>query len=83
MTPSKATIGNMRYQSDMRQIGALLLVTGICAIIQPLASIASLIGPDGTSASSGIPLSALFAGLCLVSIGIVSIFTGYNQIVHD
>jgi hypothetical protein len=59
------------------------MVTGICAIIQPLANIASLIGPNGTSASSGIPLSALFGGLCLVSIGITSVFTGYNQIVHD
>jgi hypothetical protein len=83
MSSSKATIGAMRKQSDMRQIGALLMVTGILAIIQPLASIASLIGPDGTSASSGIPLSALFAGLFLVSIGFVSIFIGYNQIVHD
>jgi hypothetical protein len=84
MTPSnKATIGNMRFLSDMRQIGALLMVTGICAIIQPLANIASLIGPDGTSASSGIPLAALFGGFCLVSIGITSVFTGYNQIVHD
>jgi hypothetical protein len=73
----------MRYQSDMRQIGALLMVTGVLAIVQPLASIASLIGPDGTSASSGIPLSALFAGVCVVSIGFTSVFTGYNQIVHD
>jgi hypothetical protein len=83
MTSSKATIGNMRYQSDMRQIGALLMVTGILAIIQPLANIAGLVGPDGTTASSGIPLSALFAGFCLVSIGFVSVFTGYNQVVHD
>jgi hypothetical protein len=83
MTPSKETIGSMRYQSDMRQIGALLMVTGILAIVQPLASIAALIGPDGTTASSGIPFSALFAGVCLVSIGFLSVFTGYNQIVHD
>jgi hypothetical protein len=82
-SPFKATIGNLRYQSDMRQIGALLMVTGMCAIIKPLASIASLIGPDGTTASSGIPLSSLFAGFSLVSIGILSVFTGYNQIVHD
>jgi hypothetical protein len=60
------------------------MMTGMRAIAQPLTSIASLIvGPDGTSASSGIPLSALFARLWLVSIGMTLVFTGYNQIVHD
>jgi hypothetical protein len=83
MNSSKATVGNVRFLSDMRQIGALLMVTGICAIIQPLANIASLIGPDGTTASSGVPLSALFGGFCLVSIGFTAVFIGYNQIVHD
>lgn len=82
-TVAPADLGMLRFQSDKRQIGALLMLAGFCAIFQPLAGIAGAIGPDGTTANTGIPLSGFIGGLCLVAIGILSIFTGYNQVVHD
>jgi len=82
-TVAPADLGMLRFQSDKRQIGAILMLAGFCAIFQPLAGIAGAIGPNGTTANTGIPLSGFIGGLCLVAIGILSIFTGYNQVVHD
>jgi|UniRef100_A0A8J9SJ44 hypothetical protein len=78
----KPTIGAMRHQSDLRQIAGLMLITGICAIFQPIGNVASLISPGNTS-TTGVPFSALMGGLSLVSMGIISLFIGYNQLVHD
>jgi hypothetical protein len=77
------SVGTMRFRADSRQISALLMVTGFCAIFQPLGDIAGAIGPSGTTVDQGIPLSSLIGGLCLVTLGIGAIFVGYNQLVHD
>jgi len=69
--------------SDMRQIGALMMVTGICAIFHPISGVVGVIGPDGTTPSSGIPFWGFIGGLCLIIVGVSSLFIGYNQLVHD
>ena len=74
--------GSLRFESDKRQIGALLMLLGFCAIIQPLAGIAASIGPDGTTVSEGIALSSFIGGLCLAKLGVLSVVTGYNEVVH-
>jgi hypothetical protein len=82
MSNSNPNVGTMRLQSDMRQIAALLLITGMCSIFQPLGDIAAFITPGNTS-TTGIPFSALMGSLCLVVIGLLAVFVGYNQLVHE
>ncbi len=83
MDDQVSQIGLERFKADKRQIGGLLLLTAIVATVQPLASIASLIGPDGTTASEGIPASSLAAGIFQVFMGTVGVFVGYMSLVHD
>lgn len=80
---TKETVGSVRMQSDMRQIGALMMLTGACALFQPLVGVASTIGPDGSTPTEGIPFSNLMGGLCLITIGILAIAAGYMQTVHN
>jgi hypothetical protein len=80
---TKATTTTARYESDLRQLGGLLLIAGFCAVIFPLNGIISAIGPDGSTVDTGIPLSGFIAGLCTVKIGILAIFIGYNVTIHN
>eukprot|EP00540_Astrosyne_radiata_P002521 CAMPEP_0116858748 /NCGR_PEP_ID=MMETSP0418-20121206/21369_1 /TAXON_ID=1158023 /ORGANISM="Astrosyne radiata, Strain 13vi08-1A" /LENGTH=101 /DNA_ID=CAMNT_0004492753 /DNA_START=276 /DNA_END=577 /DNA_ORIENTATION=- len=75
--------GNERFQSDTRQIAGVLFGLSICATFFPLANVTTLIGPDGTTADEGIPLSSLVAGLCVILIGLTGMLTGYMALVHD
>jgi hypothetical protein len=77
------TIGNQRYISNLRQISGLLLIAGFCAIIFPLNNVIGSIGPSGTTANEGIPLSRFIAGLCTIKIGLLAIFIGYNITIHN
>jgi hypothetical protein len=74
---------NLRYQSDIRQIAGLLMVTGVFAILQPLPDIASIISGPNDTPTTGIPFSLLIGGLCLVAVGFGAVFVGYNQLVND
>jgi hypothetical protein len=76
-----ATTGSMRLVADARQTAGILMILGTCALFQPLANIASILGP--TSYEKGISFSALLGGLCLVLIGVMTMATGYLQLVHD
>jgi hypothetical protein len=76
-------VGELRYSNDLRQIGGILLVAGFCAVVQPLGEVVSVIGPNGTTVDQGIPLSGFIAGLCVIKIGILAIFIGYNITIHD
>ena len=72
-----------RLQADQRQFGGMLLVFSAAAITFPLANIATLVGPDGTTADEGIPLTSLIASIFVVTIGIVGMITGYLSLLHD
>uniref|UniRef100_A0A7S1GQX7 Uncharacterized protein n=1 Tax=Cyclophora tenuis TaxID=216820 RepID=A0A7S1GQX7_CYCTE len=83
MSKTTSTIGNERYQADLRQFAGVLFGLSICATFFPLANVAGRIGPDGTTADEGIPLASLVAGLCVILIGITGMLTGYLCLVHD
>lgn len=76
---------NLRYQSDRRQIGGLLMILGFCYIIQPQAGLVSGFGPEGSLATdpSTIPFWGLVAGFCLWITGMTAVLTGYLVTVHD
>lgn len=82
-TENTDTLGSMRQTSDMRQIAALMLVTGVCAIFFTVVVMVTLIGPDGSTPSSGVQFAALFGAVCEFAVGVLSLFVGYHQLVHD
>jgi hypothetical protein len=51
--------------------------------IFPMAGLSSLVGPDGTTASEGIPAAALSASVFVISMGMMGMVMGYLQLVHD
>lgn len=59
------------------------MLIGVNALIFPMAKLATLVGPNGTTASEGIPLSGLIASVFVIFMGLTSIPTGYLQCVHD
>ena len=75
--------GEERFKSDKRQFAGLLFALAICVTFQPLANVSSAIGPDGTTASSGLPLAGLISGCIVIFVGTVSMLTGYLALVHD
>lgn len=68
---------------DKRQFNGLMFALSICVTYFRLAAIAIAIGPDGTTASSGLPLAGLIAGLTLVFVGSCGMLLGYLGLVHD
>lgn len=54
--------GEERFRSDKRQFAGLLFALAICVTFQPLAGVVTAIGPNGTTANSGLPLAGLIAG---------------------
>ena len=76
-------IGNLQYESKLRQLSGLLLIAGFCAVIFPLNGVISAIGPNGTTVDTGIPLSGFVAGLCTIKIGMFAIFIAYNITIHS
>lgn len=81
----KPTIYNVKYESDQRQFGGMLMMTGFCSIIQPLANIASSIGPGGAYVihPSEIGLWSLVGAFCLFINGVFAVITGYMACIHD
>lgn len=80
---SKSSAGSERFKADKRQFAGLMFALAICVTFQPLAGIVSAIGPDGTTASSGLPLAGLISGLILVVTGSLGTYAGYLTLVHD
>jgi hypothetical protein len=83
MTDKLTSLGQERLKSDTRQLAGFLMLVSTCALIFPMADIASLVGPNGTTASEGIGLSALIASILVVIMGILGIVVGYLQAIHD
>jgi hypothetical protein len=77
-----ASLRRLSFAPPITVAGFLLLVS-TCALVFPMADIASLVGPDGTTASEGIPLAALIASILVVIMGILGIVIGYLQAIHD
>lgn len=80
---TKPSVGSMRQTADLRQIGALMIITGMCAIFFTVVLMSNLISPDGGTESTGSAVAALIGGVCEFAIGVASVFIGYNQLVHD
>lgn len=55
--------GEERFRADKRQFAGLLFALAICVTFQPLANVSTAIGPNGTTASSGLPLAGLISGI--------------------
>jgi len=84
VTEEQQRVGQLRLQSDKRQLGGLMMLLGSAALVYPEADLATLIGPNGsTGEDTGIQLTSLVAAVVIVFYGIVSIVTGYLQAVHD
>jgi hypothetical protein len=77
--------GNYRFVAERRQYGGLLMVTGFCAIIQPLAGIASAVGPDGpvVSDASEAAFWSFLGACCLFAIGVSSMLVGFIEFIMD
>jgi hypothetical protein len=76
-------VGGQRFLADKRQFAGLLFGLGIASMFQPLANVATAIGPNGSTVTSGILFSTLFGGLSVVFLGLVATIVGYLQLVHD
>jgi hypothetical protein len=77
-----ATIGSLRFESHLRELAALALLTAVNMIIQPLPSITARISGDGQTPNDGTPLWILIGGLCLVAVGSASLLFSYHALVH-
>jgi len=77
--------GNYRFVAERRQYGGLLMLTGFCALIQPLAGMATRVGPDGPLyTDAGTSQFWQFVGACLLfAIGVCSMLVGYLEFIHD
>jgi len=75
--PSTSLLGRVRFERDKQQIAALLILTGLPEVIQPLAGIVGLINNGGSleddgglfTITSGLPFSTLFGYVCCVTTG--------------
>ena len=76
------SLGEERFKSDKRQLGGMLMLTGLPAIILPLAGIASSVGLD-TEVGRGIPMAGFVGSIFVLTMGLANVPVGYLQTVHD
>jgi hypothetical protein len=76
-------LGQRGYQGDLRQFGGVLFALSICATFYPMADLSSLVGPDDSTADTGLPLSSLIGAVFVIAIGLSGMLVGYLQVVHD
>jgi len=74
-----------RFQSDVRQIGGLLMLTSFCCLVMPLANISKAFEPTGpaTRDPSTIPFWGMVAGISVFIIGTTGVLAGFLATVHD
>ena len=81
------SVGSVRCANERRQYGALLMVSGIVAVLAPLASIVTAISTDGLSGEYVDPSTVTFwrwvGGLCFLFIGVTAVLTGFAECIHD
>ena len=47
-----------------------------------MASLADLIGPNGTTANEGVPLWSLIDSVCMVTVGLSDMLTGWLPLIR-
>ena len=72
-----------RLNADKRQLAGLMLTLGVCATFQPMANIASLVGPNNTTPTGGLDFYSLFGSIVAVVIGIMAVLVGYSSLLMD
>ena len=81
------SVGSVRCANERRQYGALLMVSGIVAVLAPLGRIVSAINTDGLSGEYADPKTVTFwtlvGGFCLLFIGVTAVLTGFAECIHD
>jgi hypothetical protein len=81
------SVGSVRCANERRQYGALLMVSGIVAVLAPLAGIVTAINTDGLNGDYANPETVAFwtlvGGFCLLFIGITAVTTGFAECIHD
>lgn len=81
------SVGSVRCANERRQYGALLMVTGIVAVLAPLARIVSAINTDGLTGEYADPATITFwtlvGGFCMLLIGVTAVTTGFAECIHD
>ena len=81
------SVGSVRCANERRQYGALLMVSGIVAVLAPLARIVSAINTDGLTGEYADPETVTFwtlvGGFCFLFIGITAVTTGFAECIHD
>ncbi|CAB9518628.1 expressed unknown protein [Seminavis robusta] len=81
------SVGTVRCANERRQYGALLMVSGIVAVIAPLGGIVTSMSTNGLPDAVRDPGSTecwSFVGLCcFFAIGVSSVVTGFAECVHD
>jgi hypothetical protein len=77
--------GNLLFKAERRQYAGLLIITGFCALIQPLANIASGVGADGpiVTDASQVEFWQFVGSCCLFALGVSSMLVGYVEFIHD
>ena len=74
MTISKKT-------AELRQLGAILFVFGVCSLIFPLKDSTTIVGKDSEYTAMSIGL--LVGDLCVLVLGLLCMFVGYCLAVRD
>lgn len=76
-------MGSLRFLADKRQFAGLLMLTGFAAVIMPLYQISTAIEADDQTDTTGLAFASLIGSVVVVVTGIVSVFVGYAETVHD
>lgn len=80
-TKLNETIGQLRLLSEKRQFAGLLMITGFCAVSQPLNMITTAF--EGPTVFTGIEVASLIGSILILLIGILSVLSGYAELVND
>jgi hypothetical protein len=77
--PHAQLLGQLRASKEVTEIGCLLMLVGLAAVIQPTTLVAGLFNgsPTFTTDTGGLPLSTLVGCLCCTAIGVLTVLVGY------
>lgn len=78
-------LGQLRASKEVTEIGCLLMLHGLCEIIQPLTWVAGLINAQGVggTVTEGLPFGTLFGYMCCIVLGILAVLIGYAAAFHN
>jgi hypothetical protein len=76
------SIENFPYESHWRELAGLALLMGVVVIIQPFSDFTNLTS-DGEKHDGTLSWIRVGGGLCLVTVGVMSVLVSYNTLVHN